>query len=68
MSEREQRTPDLQLCDAGDGILYFVGTCKRCRGRGYHHGFGERGLDPDWCLDCGGSGQTSTFAVTPWET
>ena len=30
--------------------------CPRCEGRGYHHGFGETGHDPDWCEDCGGSG------------
>lgn len=30
--------------------------CKRCEGRGYHHGFGEDGADPDWCSDCGGGG------------
>lgn len=31
-------------------------TCFRCQGRGYHHGFGERGHDPDWCEVCGGPG------------
>lgn len=30
-------------------------ACPRCDGRGYHHGFGENGHDPDWCNDCGGS-------------
>lgn len=30
--------------------------CKRCSGKGYHHGFGEHGHDPDWCEDCGGGG------------
>lgn len=30
--------------------------CARCRQRGYHHGFGENGHDPDWCTACGGSG------------
>jgi hypothetical protein len=30
--------------------------CKRCSGKGYHHGFGEHGQDPDWCEDCGGGG------------
>jgi hypothetical protein len=29
--------------------------CRKCQGTGYHHGFGETGHDPDWCLDCGGS-------------
>lgn len=30
--------------------------CSRCAGKGYHHGFGEYGLDPDWCETCGGGG------------
>jgi DnaJ-class molecular chaperone len=30
--------------------------CERCSQRGYHHGFGEDGCDPDWCETCGGSG------------
>jgi len=30
--------------------------CPRCVGRGYHHGFGEHGHDPDWCESCGGPG------------
>lgn len=34
--------------------------CPRCQGKGYHHGFGERGADPDWCLDCGGPGEQPT--------
>jgi protein gp37 len=29
--------------------------CRRCEGKGYHHGFGEHGHDPDWCTECGGS-------------
>lgn len=33
-----------------------TGPCSRCEGRGYHHGFGEHGHDPDWCEVCGGSG------------
>lgn len=28
--------------------------CPNCNGKGYHHGFGEHGHDPDWCLVCGG--------------
>lgn len=32
-------------------------NCARCAGRGYHHGFGEGGADPDWCDKCGGPGQ-----------
>lgn len=31
--------------------------CPRCNGKGYHHGFGEGGADPDWCEECGGPGQ-----------
>lgn len=34
--------------------------CPRCHGKGYHHGFGEKGADPDWCLDCGGPGEQPT--------
>jgi protein gp37 len=33
-------------------------VCKRCEGRGYHHGFGEHGHDPDWCSECGGTGDS----------
>ncbi|HAH10834.1 MAG TPA: hypothetical protein DCL48_12120 [Alphaproteobacteria bacterium] len=29
--------------------------CERCNGYGYHHGFGEHGHDPDWCVVCGGA-------------
>lgn len=35
--------------------------CKRCDGRGYHHGFGEHGHDPDWCNDCGGCQSVPQF-------
>ncbi len=31
-----------------------VVTCPRCGSKGYHHGFGEHGHDPDWCVDCVG--------------
>lgn len=34
--------------------------CPRCSGKGYHHGFGKGGVDPDWCIDCGGPGQEPT--------
>ena len=64
----EPRTPDLQLLDAGDGYLFFIGQCPRCKGRGYHHGFGEHGHDPDYCNQCGGDGRISNAAVTAWET
>ena len=29
--------------------------CPQCDGRGYHHGFGEHGHDPDWCTKCDGA-------------
>lgn len=32
-----------------------MAPCPRCEGRGYHHGFGENGHDPDWCEQCDGS-------------
>lgn len=28
--------------------------CCSCDGKGYTHGFGEGGADPDWCESCGG--------------
>ena len=34
--------------------------CPQCGGHGYHHGFGERGHDPDWCSVCGGPGEVPT--------
>lgn len=40
-----------------------VVPCKRCEGKGFHHGFGEDGNDPDWCSDCGGGG----YDVPPGE-
>lgn len=36
--------------------LNSTGPCKRCDNKGYHHGFGENGHDPDWCEVCGGAG------------
>lgn len=36
--------------------LNSYGPCGRCEGRGYHHGFGDEGFDPDWCEVCGGAG------------
>jgi protein gp37 len=46
------------------GIPFFfkqAGTmpfdaCPTCSGKGFHHGFGEGGHDPDWCSECGGPG------------
>jgi hypothetical protein len=32
-------------------------VCSTCAGKGYHHGFGEDGRDPDWCEACGGPGK-----------
>jgi len=32
-------------------------ACARCGGSGHHHGFGDDGYDPDWCIECGGAGQ-----------
>lgn len=37
--------------------------CERCGGKGYHHGFGEQGHDPDWCANCGGGG----YDIVPGE-
>jgi hypothetical protein len=48
----ERITRYLALCDNPE----FV-ECPTCKGKGYHHGFGETGRDPDWCSDCGGPGQ-----------
>jgi len=31
-------------------------TCPKCQGRGYVHGFGEHGADPEWCPSCDGHG------------
>jgi len=39
-------------------------ACPRCKGKGYHHGFGEHGHDPDWCEQCGGPGE---WPVDDWE-
>lgn len=36
-------------------------VCDYCKGRGYHHGFGEGGHDPDWCIRCGGIGRWEEF-------
>lgn len=29
--------------------------CPRCEAKGYHHGFGPGGVEPDWCENCGGN-------------
>jgi len=64
----EQRTPDYRLESTGAGYFMFVAKCPRCKGRGYHHGFGEHGHDPDWCSECGGDGNDIKEVITPWET
>lgn len=40
------------FCEA----LNSTGPCEKCQGHGYHHGFGEGGHSPDWCVVCGGAG------------
>jgi hypothetical protein len=47
----ERITRYLALCDNPEFI-----ECPTCKGKGYHHGFGEGGVDPDWCSGCGGPG------------
>jgi DnaJ-class molecular chaperone len=44
--------------DSRSGVTYMT-DCHRCTGRGYHHGFGEDGMDPDWCSECGGPGEVA---------
>lgn len=44
-----------ELAAALDAAEAAIKPCPRCGGKGYHHGFGEDGHDPDWCADCGGS-------------
>lgn len=49
--------PPEMLPSPDDGeIATVLVQCPKCEGRGYHHGFGEFGRDPDWCADCGGPG------------
>jgi hypothetical protein len=46
--------------DAAAALLVFQNACnetkpcQKCNGKGYHHGFGTDGHDPDWCEECGG--------------
>jgi DnaJ-class molecular chaperone len=42
--------------------------CPRCNGRGYHHGFGERGHDPDWCEQCDGAQYIWRVLLTAFDT
>lgn len=50
-------------------------NCQKCEGRGYHHGFGDNGHDPDWCSECGGAqfvgefteGQAMAVAIAAYE-
>jgi len=53
--------------DADAGYLESR-ECPQCYGRGYHHGFGELGHDPDWCSMCGGPGTEWLELLTPYET
>lgn len=46
---------ELALKAMNDTPVHLV-DCDRCKGKGFHHGFGEDGCDPDWCGDCGGGG------------
>jgi len=48
--------------------LWEEHVCPQCNGAGYHHGFGERGMDPDWCTLCGGPGVGFHELLTPYET
>jgi len=48
-----------RICHVGNGMVSVSETCERCAGKGYHHGFGEDGVDPDWCDTCGGSGSVT---------
>ena len=57
-----------EIRTAEPGWLIEFSTCKRCEGRGYHHGFGERGWDPDWCVRCGGPGYETSDLLTGYET
>jgi hypothetical protein len=50
------------------GWLIEFSNCRRCDGRGFHHGFGENGADPDWCVKCGGPGFDAQDLLTPYET
>jgi hypothetical protein len=54
------------------GMCSETKACPRCLGRGYHHGFGEYGADPDWCEACGGPGHVmlhdyETCEKAAWE-
>lgn len=50
------------------GYLMETFVCRRCKGEGYHHGFGEHGRDPDWCSCCHGPGVEWFDLLTPHET
>jgi len=55
MTRDELRETVARAIDATDESPRMI-DCPRCKGKGYHHGFGEDGHDPDWCEDCGGPG------------
>jgi len=59
--QEEQEAPKASLVERIRRYLALTDDpefidCPRCKGVGYHHGFGEGGVDPDWCEDCGGIG------------
>ncbi len=55
---REVVAPDIIgiMSGAYEAAISATADCDRCNGRGFHHGFGETGHDPDWCEVCGGAG------------
>jgi hypothetical protein len=61
-------SPHKEVQTVEPGWLIEFRTCKRCDGRGYHHGFGEHGHDPDWCSRCGGPGYDTADLLTGYET
>jgi len=57
-----------RIVEMEEGYFAESYTCPRCKGKGYHHGFGEHGYDPDWCESCGGPGDAWRDLLTPPET
>lgn len=51
-------------CGTADGEVLAWVDCPTCDGKGYHHGFGEDGCDPDWCTQCGGPGQIAVSVTS----
>lgn len=59
---------------AGEALEHLVYAedvpCEHCGGKGFHHGFGEDGHDPDPCVVCGGDGldhSASSGASAAWD-